>query len=1033
MRGLLTGSLLLLLLSCLPVLAQDIAVSGRITSSDDGAALPGVSVQVKGTSRGTTTDAKGNYRLSAPANGRLVFSFIGFTSQEVAIGNRSTVNVQLENSSNELTEVVVTGYGGTVNRREFTGASSKVNGSAIQNLPVGSFDKALAGRAAGVQITSANGVPGGAIQVRVRGVGSISAGSDPLYVVDGVQLNATNNASFTSSNPLAFLNPNDIESIEILKDAAAASIYGSQAANGVVLVTTKRGKSGKTQISLNYYTGINEPVKRLDVLNTQEWIALRTQARINGGQTAEAARTSVLNTIRQPTTLTDAEIAALPTYDWQKEAYRTGNTNNYELSLNGGNDKTKFFISGSYYTQNANLLNVDFKRGTLNTTLTHSISSKLSLEESLKLSTITAHGQQGSPNGGTFLGSSAFSSSLMIPSVPIYNPDGSFYGTPDQGGTPGALNQNIIQVSTLNDIRSVINQFVGGLSLNYKPLDGLSIRPFVSLDYRAIKGRYFADPRTGDAYVVRGRLQDQFNQNVNFLTNLTVNYAKTFGGAHDVSGLLGVEYRSDVNDFTASNITNVPTPDFRYGSAAALPQSIGGGWTGYTKASAFGNLKYNYNKKYDLSLIARIDGSSRFGADNRYGFFPSVSGAWLVSEEAFLKGNRVLSELKLRASYGTTGNDQIGTLFGLSNFPSLGLVSPGYDYNGSAGFAPTQLSNPGLKWETNVTTNLGVDFGFFNNRINGSVDVFNRTSRDLLLAVNLPYTTGYSSISRNAGSVQNRGLEIELNTVNLQAGDLKWKTSFNITFINNKVTKLIDGITPLQNPDSAITINYVDYYGVTRTAIQGRPLLPQYTFEYAGVNPATGRAMFYDYAGNITYTPVSPRDQRYLGTQLPKFYGGFINTFTYKGLSLDVFFQYDYGRRSPNGQTSFLAELAGRDFNALRSVYERRWQKAGDITDVPRPINGNVETRGTNGLSGSRTIEDASYLRLKQLTLSYNIPSVLGKKIGTSNARIYLQAQNLITWTRWTSYDPEFIDLGAGSSGVVPNSRSYTAGINLTF
>ena len=295
-------------------------MNGRVTSSDDNSPLPGVSVQVKGTTRGATTDANGNYSVNAPANSRLVFSFIGFTSQEVAVGSRSTVNVILQSDATNLGEVVVTGYGGTVNRREFTGASSKVSGATIQNLPVGSFDKALAGRAAGVQITSANGVPGGAIQVRIRGIGSISAGSDPLYVVDGIQLNSTNNASFTSSNPLAFLNPNDIENIEILKDAAAASIYGSQAANGVVLVTTKRGKAGRTQISLNYYTGIDEPVKRLDVLNTQEWIALRTQARINGGQTSEAARTTVLGTIRQPATLTDAEIAALPTYDWQKEA-----------------------------------------------------------------------------------------------------------------------------------------------------------------------------------------------------------------------------------------------------------------------------------------------------------------------------------------------------------------------------------------------------------------------------------------------------------------------------------------------------------------------------------------------------------------------------------------------------------------------------------------------------------------------------------------------------------------------------------------
>jgi len=1034
MRKILFGSWLLSLLFCLPVLAQEIAVSGRVTSSDDGSTLPGVSVQVKGTTRGTTTDAEGNYRISAPANARLVFSFIGFLSQEVAVGNRSTVNVRLENNAQELNEVVVTGYGGTVNRREFTGASSKVAGATVSNLPVGSFDKALAGRAAGVQVTSANGVPGGAIQIRVRGVGSISAGSDPLYVVDGVQLNTTNNSTFTSSNPLAFLNPSDIESIEILKDAAAASIYGSQAANGVVLVTTKRGKAGKTQISVNYFTGVADPIKKLDVLNTQEWIALRTQARINGGQTSEAARAAVLSTIRQPTTLSDADIAALPTYDWQDAVYKRGITNNYELGLNGGNDKTRFYVSGSYYTQSANIVNVDFKRGTLNTTLTHQINPKLSIDQTLKMSTISARGQFGGPNGGSFLGAGAFASPLILPSVPIYNADGSYFGPPSQGGIPGILNQNILQVSELNTIRADINQFVGSLALNYKVIDGLTIRPFVSLDYRIIRGRNFSDPRTADGFNVRGRIQDQLNENKNFLTNITANYNKLFAGKHDVGLLLGAEYRSDVNENLATNITNVPTPDFKYASAAALPQNIFGTFNNFRKASIFGNIKYDFNKKYNLSLIGRLDGSSRFGANYRYGFFPSISGAWLVTEEDFLKGNNLVSDLKLRASFGTTGNDQLGSLFNQSNFPGLGLVSAGFDYNGAAGFAPTQLANPDLRWETNETTNIGLDFGFFQNRLTGSVDVFRRVSRDLLLPFNLPFTSGYSTISRNVGSVENKGLEIELNSVNLKAGPFQWRSTFNITFIENKVTSLYPGIVPLANPDSAITLAYTDFYGVGRTAILGRPLQAQYTTDYAGVNPATGRPMFRDFAGNITYTPVTPRDQKYFGTELPKFYGGFNNTFTYGGLTLDVLFQYDYGRRSFNSQTSFLSELAGRDFNALRSVYDRRWQQPGDITDVPRTINGNIETRGVSGLGGTRTLEDASYLRLKQITLAYDVPAAVSKRIGASKARVYIQSANLLTFTNWTSYDPEFLNFGGnGNAGVVPNSKTYQAGINLTF
>ena len=1045
MRNFFAGSWLLLLLCTLPSLAQDVAVSGRITSSDDGSPLPGVSVQVRGTTRGVTTDATGAYRISVPASAKLVFSFIGYSNQEISVGNRTSLNITLQSNAADLNEVVVTGYGGTVNRREFTGAISKISGKDIANLPVGSFDKALAGRAAGVQVTSANGVPGGAIQIRIRGVGSISAGSDPLYVVDGVQLNTTNNSSFTSSNPLAFLNPNDIENIEILKDAAAASIYGSQAANGVVLVTTKRGKAGKTKITFNYYKGIADPIKKLNVLNTQDWIKLRTENLVNAGNAADASRTSILQTIRAisvpnapnpfnlPASISDTDVASLPSYDWQNAVFKQGKTDNYEVGLNGGNEKTRFFISGSYYTQSANVVNVDFERGTLNTTLTHDINSKLTIEQTLKLSTITSRGQFGSPLGGSFLGAAAFSSPLILPSTPIFNSDGTYYGTPSQGGIPGILNQNVLQVSELNNIGANINQFVGSLALNYKVLRNLTIRPFISLDYRTVRGRNFSDPRTADGFNVRGRIQDQLNENKNFLTNITANYTKQFGGKHDIGVLLGAEYRSDINENLQSNIVNVPTPNFKYASAGALPQTINGGWTGYRKGSVFGNIKYNFNKKYDISFIGRLDGSSRFGANNRFGFFPSVSGAWLVSEENFLKGSGVVSDLKIRGSFGTTGNDQLGSLFGAANFPGLGLVSPGFDYNGAAGFAPTQLANPDLKWETNETINIGLDFGFFGNRVTGSVDVFQRTSKDLLLPFNLPFTSGYGSISRNAGEVQNRGLEFEINTVNVRAGQFLWKSAFNITTIQNKVTKLYPGIVPLSNPDSTILLSYQDFYGVTRNAILGRPLQPQYTTDYAGVNPATGRAMWYDYAGNITYRPLTPRDQKYFGTELPKFYGGFNNTFVYGGMSLDFLFQYDYGRRSFNSQTSFLAENAGRNFNALQETHDRRWMKPGDITDVPRAINANAEANSVSNLTGTRTLEDASYLRLKQVTLSYEIPDAISSKIKASKARVYIQGANLLTYTNWTSYDPEFLNLGNGNSGLVPNSKTYQAGISLTF
>ncbi|GAA4414753.1 SusC/RagA family TonB-linked outer membrane protein [Nibrella viscosa] len=1026
MRKLLSGFWLLCVLT-LPALAQDRTVTGKVTSSDDGTPLPGVSVQVKGTTRGTSTDAEGNYRINAAENARLVFSFIGFNSQEVAISNRSTVNVTLQSNTTELSEVVVTGYGGTLSKREITGSISKIKGSDIENMPIQSFDRALQGRAAGVQISSANGVPGGAVQVRIRGVGSIAAGTDPLYIVDGVQLNSNRTSSFTSTNPLSFLNPNDIESIEILKDAAAASIYGSQAANGVVLVTTKKGKAGKTQFNLNTYYAFVEPVKYLDVLNTQQWLQMRTEAvfnqtaATNPAYTVDQARRAVLSSVRLNPELSEAEIAALPTYDWQKVGIRNGRGQNYEFSMNGGSDKTTFFISAAYNDQDASLLNVDFKRGTSTVNLTHKINNRLTLEQKLNLSTITQRGQFGSPNGGSFLGAAAFAGPLIVPVNPIYNPDGSYYGTPATGGIAGILNQNPLMVSELNDIRATTNSAVGNLSLTYRITDHLTLKPFVGIDYRMTKGRNFSDPRTADGINVRGRIQNQFDEITNFISNVTLNYNRTFNSVHNVGFLAGAEYRSDIRQGISIVAENLPTPDFRYANSAANPISTGGFWTGFHKDALFANLKYEYGGRYVLNLIGRYDGSSRFGRENRYGFFPAAAASWLISEEGFLKGSTVVNALKLRASYGSTGNDQIG------NFPSLGLFEGGFGYNNQAGMAPTQLSNPNLKWEQNITANFGLDFGFFNNRISGAVDVFERRSKDLLLFKPVPFVNGFSEVAQNVGEVRNRGIEFEITTTNVDRGGFKWSTSLNYTFVKSKVTKLFDGIRPLATPDSLVALP-----GNTSVII-GYPLGTIFTSQYAGVNPATGRGMWYDANGNITYAPRNPADFRVMGSNIPTTFGGLTNNFSYRGFDLNVLFQYEFGRREFNSQGSFLSENGGRLFNTLTDVYNRRWQQPGDITDIPRPYNGNAEIRGSSNLSGTRTLEDASYIRLKQVDFGYNIPVTFAKRVRVSRARVYAQAVNLITWSKWTGYDAEFLNLGAGNNGVVPISRTYTVGIQLGF
>ena len=1018
---------------------QERTITGKVTT-DDGSALPGVSVLIKNTTKGANTNAKGEFSINADAKDVLVLSYVGFTAKEVLVGNQTSINVTLSEDGNVLNEVVVTGYGGSVNKREVTGSISTIKGKSIENMAVQSFDRAMQGRSAGVQVQAANGVPGGGVQIRIRGVGSISGGNDPLYVVDGVQINARSTSTITSSNPLNFLNPNDIESIEILKDAAAASIYGSQAANGVVLVTTKKGKSGKTKFDFNYSNGTVEPLKKLDVLNTQNWINMRTEAfqNANPAFSIADARSAALTGIRLAGDLSESAIAALPTYDWQSVAFKTGKLNSAELSASGGSEKTTFYWSGSYLKQDANLINVDFLRGSTNLTVSHKISPKVIFESNIKLSTQKGRGQFGSPLGGSFLGASAFATPLVIPSVPFYKEDGSYFGTPADGGIPGVLNQNVLMVSELNKIQSIQNQVVGSVRLSWKIAEGLTFTPTANIDYRTNKGDSYSDPRTPDGFNVNGRVSFQFIQNTNFLGNGVLNYSKIFDQKHNVSLLAGYEYRSDVSEGYFGVVEGFPSPDFKYASSGTNFIATGGGWNAYKRQSFFGQAKYGFKDKYLASFIVRSDGSSRFGANNRYAYFPAASVGWLLSEESFLKNSKIVSQLKIRASYGITGNDNIGF------FPALGLVGGGFNYNNLSGTAPTQLANPNLKWEKNVTSEIGLDYALFNGRINGQLNYFNRQSKDLLLARPLPITSGFGSIIDNVGEIQNKGLEFEITTINVRKGKLKWETNFNFTYIDNKVTKLVGGVLPQQNKDSLILLNAAVQTGLGnntaditlgRNFIVGKPVYAQYGVRYAGVNPATGRPMFLDENDNIVYNFRSPGDLKYLGSEFSPYYGGITNTITYGGLELSVFFQYESGRMAFNNQGSFLIENGNRLFNTLQSVYDRRWQKPGDITDVPRPFNGGAEVRGAGNTSGSRTLENASYFRLKQAAISYNVsPSVLSKSVKfIKTVRVYAQGINLATWTAWSGYDPEFAGLGSGNNGVIPQARNYTVGLQIGF
>jgi TonB-linked SusC/RagA family outer membrane protein len=998
------------------LLAQTRTISGRVVDAD-GKPIPNASVIVKGSSQGTSTNSEGVFSLSVPTGTtRLVVSAVGMTTQELALtSSTSNYTLSMKAEDRSLEAVVVTGYS-TKKKRDEAGAISTVKGAEIRNIPNASVDKALQGRASGVLVQSNNGIPGGNINVRIRGTGSINAGNDPLYIVDGVQMNLRSDGNFTQTNPLSFLNPNDIESIDILKDAASAAIYGAQASNGVVIITTKKGRAGKTRFDVNMYWGQGEALKKMDVLNSQEIFQMRSEAYANSqnlSPTDLAVKRFVLNEYRVPGAagLTDKQAdsaaLALPTYDWQDAGFRSAQIRNYELAASGGNDRTTFRVSGSYSFQEAVITKADFQRGALKFDLTNKATDKLTIGTSLNLSTF----RQNVPfaTDGSFLGSPAFSSPLILPFNPITNPDGTYFGVPP-ANLAGILNQNVIAVNDFNTGLNRTNQMVGNITLDYKFTKWLSFRSFYGLDYRLVQGKRYTDPRTPDGFAIRGLGQAESEWNTNFMTSQVFNYNFNLGSKVKLDGFAGYEYRVENQEGIFAIADGFPTYQFRTLNTAANPRAPGEFFTGYKRQSLFGQANLNIDGKYLISGVLRYDGSSRFGDNSRYGLFPAVKAAWNIDREDFLAKSNAISALRLRASWGQTGNDQIG------NFDALGLYGGGFVYNGAPGISFTQLANPNLQWERNETVNFGVDFGLFRNRISGSVEVYNKLTKELLLSQPVQQTTGFSDITRNVGQIRNRGIELTLTVdwfrSNLGEG-FGWSSTFVFTNNKNQVVQLYDGLQELPgNP--AIRV--------------GRELNSIFTQKYAGVNPATGRPMWYDAAGNLTYQ-VLAADRVYIGDIQPNQFGGLSNTFSWKGFTLDVFFNYEYGRLAQDGQVNFMTENQAR-FNTNQENYDGRWTTPGQITWWPRMNLNGAESKGNGAQTGSRTWFKADYIRLKNVMLSYNLSNEITRRLKINNARFYVQGTNLWTYSDWFSYDIEFVGT---ATGIVPQTRNFTAGIQFGF
>ncbi len=1053
---------LALTLTATSALAQTGTLSGTVSASDAGP-LVQANIYFSDLERGAATDIDGRYTVSLPAGTHAYeVSFVGYDTQEGAVTIAANQTITRDFVLRPEVQDVITVDGYRVRRAPVeTGATSLLEGVEFETLSVRSADAALQGRAAGVRVTSLSGQPGAGIQVRVRNATSITGGSDPLYIVDGVQISNDNESANASSNPLAAINPQEIESIEVLKDAAATAIYGAQAANGVVLVTTKRGRNGPTEFSFTSQFGSVDRIEDYDVLNASQYLENRYEARVNrlvlrnGFDRAAAEREAIgfaVNTyggrsedtdgdgvadryiaeVRQPADLNgdgvigENEFRVVDT-NWQDEIFRTGVTQQYSMSARGGNERTRFFVLGRYANDEGQVLASDFRQYGLRLNLDHSASDLLQFESSINLSNSTYRGTIG---GGAFINSPYWSAQFIPPTTAVYNevgnPESGFNFTPN-----GTFSYNPIAQETLDDRNSDIVRIIGNVAANLDLPYNFLARSYAGVNFgdgaeenynNPLNPRYAGQGEGG----VPGRLTQRGQRTLEFNLSQSLQWSELFAENHSVNTLGVVEYRRGFEDDILLQGVGFASDILRTLNSASEPTIAAGAKTEFRFISFVGNSEYTYDNTYQVAGTLRYDGSSRFGEGNRFGLFGSASAFARLSNLGPLRGSRVVNELKLRASYGTTGNSLIG------NFESLQVFSAGAEYNGLPGFVPTELGNALLTWEELSEFNVGLDYGLFGGRVYGAVDAYDRTTDQLLLNRPLPGDSGFDGILANIGTIGAQGIEFAINTVNVDAGPVRWTTTFNIAVQDTEVRDLLGTDLDEDGFQDDLAFGAIVYRVGESPA--------QYRYPaYAGVNPANGRPMYYETTydrenneyeyGDLTYNPgdIAVEDQPLWGNTDADYFGGFGSSLAIGPVSLDAFLQYDYGRRTLNNN-AFFSDVSF-DFNKSTRVLDR-WQQPGDITAVPAPIQGAVYADGTNDRAfTSRFIEDASYLRLKQLTLSFQVPRrFLANTL--RSARIYLQGENLVTWTEFTDADPELVGTALGQ---YPQSRRIIGGLSVGF
>ncbi|MBI9062800.1 MAG: TonB-dependent receptor [Marinilabiliaceae bacterium] len=974
-------------------------VRGFVTSADDGSPIPGVSVLVKGSTLGTITGGDGVYEILVPADATtLVFSFIGMETQEITVGGQTVINLVLKSEIIGVDEVVVIAYG-TQSRKLNTGAIASVKSDDIKMAPVAGFESALQGRTSGVAITHNSGTPGAAISVRMRGATSISASNEPLYVIDGVPVTTGDFSRMTVDNggatsgqgisALSDININDIESIQVLKDAASASMYGARAANGVILITTKRGKSGETKFNLDMYYGFQELGKKNDYMNAMDMAELRMEA--YGG------------TVEDYLYYRDGKVVDT---DWQDEIYKTAPISNYQLSASGGDEKTKYYASISYMDQEGIIENTAYSKLSGRVNLDRRESDKLNF--GLNIGVSEAVNDRISSDNNIVNG--VLNSIMAVPNnEPIFNEDGSYFDT--QYPNPvGLIKEHNSKDKTL--------RILGNVFAQYKILPELTFKTSFGLDYLdKFERAYKAKVPGADGYATGGEAFEADARVVKLLNENTLTYMKEID-QHSFSLLGGISFEENVEE--RNYLQGIGIGDNKVLETASVITSASSSSSENRLNSLFSRLSYDYLKKYLFTASFRYDGSSRFGEDNKYALFPATSLGWRMTEESFMSNVSWINELKFRFGVGTTGNQEIGDFASRGTFSAntvIDNVLENNHYKDLPGIAPRALANPELKWETTIQYNYGVDIEFLSGRIALSAEYFIKKTKDLLLQRPIIYTSGYSSRWENIGKMENKGFEFSLTTQNLKASTangISWTTTLNVSTVENEVTKLYNG-EPFDE-------------GFASRVEEGEVLGAFYMYKSLGVNPETGDLELEDLNGN---NEVDPGDRQIVGTPWPDFYGGFNNVVAYKNFDLTFFFQFSVGNDILNGTSQYGKWMDGYDKHLKGAV--DRWKQPGDITDYPRVFSPNTNEWSTYQM------EDGSYLRLKTVSFGYNIPKTLLNRVGISSMRVYASGQNLLTFTDYSGYDPE-VNYN-GDRGITrgvdyytyPSVRTITFGLNMSF